>query len=285
LRALNKETAMAGPGKLNVWVAGDEEPTLVFVHGFGCSLEDWKAQLEALSARFRCVALDLPGHGGSEMPVEPTMVALGTAVNVAKRQSGARQVILVGHSLGCKVIREAYWQSSSDVVGIVLIEGAFYEGERSTLVRRAQEAIDRAGFLAYAEQHFDAMFVGNSDPALREHTLARVRTLDPEFGRKLYLEAVGWDPVRGKETLRRLEVPVLVIQSTHLDSQFRRMPLTQATPTPFMDAVASLCAQSEAKVITGCGHFPMMEAADTVNQYLREFALSVPKPPDRGARA
>lgn len=276
---------MGEPGKLNVQVAGDAEPTFVFVHGFGCSLDDWEAQVDALSARFRCVALDLPGHGGSAITEDPTMAALGTAVNVAKQRSGARQVVLVGHSLGCKVIREAYWQSSSDVVGIVLIEGAFYEGDRSTLVQRAQDVIDRAGFLAYAEQHFDAMFVENSDPALRERTLARVRELNPEFGRKLYLEAVGWDPLRGKETLSKLEVPVLVIQSTHLDSQFRRVPLEQDATTPYMDAVASLCPQSEAKVITGCGHFPMMEAADTVNRYLREFALRVSKPLDRAAGA
>jgi len=275
---------MAGTGRLDVQVVGDGEATLVFAHGFGCGLEDWQAQVDALSAKFRCVALDLPGHGGSEMPAEPTMAALGAAVNVAKQRSGAGQVILVGHSLGCKVLREAYWQSSSDVVGVILIEGAFYEGDRCTLVQRAKDAIDREGFLAYAEQHFGAMFVENSDPALRARALSRVRKLDPGFGRKLYLEAVGWDPVRGKETLCNLQVPVLVIQSTHLDSQFRRMPLQQHTRTPFMDTVARLCARTVLKVITGCGHFPMIEAAGAVNQHISEFAVRVSKPLDRAVR-
>ena len=53
---------------INFRVVGTEEPTLILVHGFACTLEDWDAQVRGLSPRFRCAALDLPGHGGSAMP-------------------------------------------------------------------------------------------------------------------------------------------------------------------------------------------------------------------------
>ena len=55
--------AGSAAGELNVRVTGAQDPTLIFVHGFACSLEDWDAQVNALSSQFRCVALDLPGHG------------------------------------------------------------------------------------------------------------------------------------------------------------------------------------------------------------------------------
>jgi pimeloyl-ACP methyl ester carboxylesterase len=260
---------------LNLRMHGEGEPAFLFVHGFGCTLEDWAPQVEALSASFRCVALDLPGHGASA-PTVPTMSALAAAVNIAKERSGARRVILVGHSLGCKVVREAYAQSRDAVAGIVLIEGALYLGDRQTLIDRATQAIDRAGFHAYAEQHFAAMFVDGSDPALRRRIVARVRDLDPTFGRDLYLEAVGWDPLRGRPTLSNLQLPVLLIQSTHIDSNFKRHPLQPGLRTPFMEAVAQLCPQARLEVIQGCGHFPMSEAPREINRLLKEFARGLP---------
>src|SRR4051794_6803101 len=57
-----------GQNHVNYVVRGTGDPTLIFVHGFACSLDNWEEQLRGLSPSFRCVALDLPGHGGSATP-------------------------------------------------------------------------------------------------------------------------------------------------------------------------------------------------------------------------
>jgi pimeloyl-ACP methyl ester carboxylesterase len=57
-----------GTNHINFVVRGTDNPTLIFVHGFACSLDDWEKQFRGLSSRFRCVALDLPGHGDSAKP-------------------------------------------------------------------------------------------------------------------------------------------------------------------------------------------------------------------------
>ncbi len=264
---------------LRLRLEGTGGPALLFVHGFGCSLEDWSAQISALSPAFRCVALDLPGHGVSAWPRERTMAALAEAVNLAKQHCGGRDVVLVGHSLGAKVIREAYAQSREAVVGMVCIEGAYYDGDRDTVVRRAQDAIDSDGFSAFAQRHFGAMFVDGSDPALRASVLSRVQALDPEFARTLYLEAVGWDPLHGQDTLRQIKVPLLVLQSTYNDASFLRRTLSPGMRTPFMEQVAVLLPQAEMQVIAGCGHFTPIEAADTVNKALRSFVERVVRVP------
>jgi pimeloyl-ACP methyl ester carboxylesterase len=264
---------MARNGHLCVAAAGSGEPALLFVHGFGCSHRDWELQMVALSPRFRCAALDLPGHGDSDLPREATMTALADAVNAAKAQMNADQVILVGHSLGCKVIREAYCASSADVAGLVFIEGAYYEGDRETLIRRASESVDSGGgFAAFAQRHFGAMFIGNSDLALREAVLARVKRLDATFARNLYLEAVGWDPLRGRDTLQQIKIPVLVLQSTYNDASLQRRALAAGMKTPFMEAVEQLVAQAEIKVVPHCGHFAPIEAPEVVNRELHRFA-------------
>jgi pimeloyl-ACP methyl ester carboxylesterase len=261
--------------ELNIRVTGEGEPTLLFVHGFSCGLDDWDAQVQGLSPSFRCVALDLPGHGGSAAPQAATMAALGSAVNAAKEQSGGRRIILIGHSLGAKVIREAYSQSSACVIGLILIDGAFYDSNREILVSKAKAAIDSGGFTAYARRHFADMFLESSDPTLRERILARALELDPIFGRDLYLEAVGWDPLRGKDTLKQIAVPVLVLQATEVNSEFQRRPLQPGMSTPFMETVTSLVPRSEARIIPGSGHFPMIEAAGAVNEAIRDFATRV----------
>src|SRR6202040_2543107 len=60
--------AQSGKGHVNFRVAGTQDPTLIFVHGFACALDDWDGQVTALSPSLRCVALDLPGHGASAKP-------------------------------------------------------------------------------------------------------------------------------------------------------------------------------------------------------------------------
>jgi pimeloyl-ACP methyl ester carboxylesterase len=184
-------------------------------------------------------------------------------------------VVLVGHSLGCKVVPEAFSLSRERVAGLVFIEGALYDGDRATLVERATQAIDHEGFHAYAGQHFRAMFNEDSDAALRERIVARLDTMDPGFARSLYLEAVGWDPLRAQATLDEIDVPVLVIQSTHVDSHFQRRPMLPTTRTPFLDAVAATCPQVETTVITGCGHFPMNERPEAVNSAITAFARRI----------
>ena len=68
--------ARAQSGNVNFRVTGSQDPTLLFVHGFACAHDDWDAQVNALSPRYRCVALDLPGHGASATPATVSIAAM-----------------------------------------------------------------------------------------------------------------------------------------------------------------------------------------------------------------
>src|SRR5215210_2234742 len=100
------------PHDINFVVRGTGDPTLIFVHGFACSLDDWEEQMIGLSPRFRCVGLELPGHGTSAKPQTASIESMASAVNWVKDRIAARSTILVGHSMGCRVITEACKQSS-----------------------------------------------------------------------------------------------------------------------------------------------------------------------------
>lgn len=44
----------------------DERPALLFVHAYTCNSSLWQGMIGRFSSRFRCLALDLPGHGQSD---------------------------------------------------------------------------------------------------------------------------------------------------------------------------------------------------------------------------
>ncbi len=54
---------------LDVWDSGPRDaPALIFLHGFPESYRSWRHQIAHLSTRFRCIAPDQRGYGGSSKP-------------------------------------------------------------------------------------------------------------------------------------------------------------------------------------------------------------------------
>jgi pimeloyl-ACP methyl ester carboxylesterase len=269
--------------RIHVEVAGQGEPTLLFVHGFGCTHEDWSAQMSGLADDFRCIAMDLPGHGASPQPGDATVVALAEAVNNVKASIDSNAVVLVAHSLGAKVIRESFSRNRDKVVGLVCIEGAYYDADRDVVVERARAAVDAEGFAAFAQRHFGAMFFNTQAP-LKAQVLERVARIDPAYARSVYLDAVGWDPVRGLDTLREIDVPLLVIQSTYVDATLVRKPLAPGVETPFMAAARQHVRDVRFHVVKDSDHFPLINAAAEVNAAIRDFARAIAESRAEGTR-
>jgi pimeloyl-ACP methyl ester carboxylesterase len=263
-----------GRNHINFVVRGTDNPTLIFVHGFACSLDDWEKQFRALSSRFRCVALDLPGHGDSAKPETISIEIMGTAVNEVKDRIAAPSAILVGHSMGCRVIIDAFQQSGATVSGLVFVDGSFLGYDLQSTMKSTKAAIDRAGMDAFTQRFFSDMFLDSGDP-VRDRVIARAQDLDASFREDLFLDLVRGDTTKLRDALRRIHVPTLVLQSTFMGSDLKRASLSVGMTTPWMDAVANLVQKSQARVIPNAGHMTMIEAAQAVNNAIREFAAHV----------
>ncbi|OAI56785.1 hypothetical protein AYO49_03590 [Verrucomicrobiaceae bacterium SCGC AG-212-N21] len=77
---------------------GGRGPLVLLWHGAGCDLTCWEFLVPHLTG-FHLVALDLPGHGRSPLPVFTTSDALADAEAVVA-ELGAGPPLVVGHSLG-----------------------------------------------------------------------------------------------------------------------------------------------------------------------------------------
>jgi len=82
-------------------------PLALFIHGFGLDGTMWLDQLAALGHLRRCVALDLRGHGRSEIGTDPGhAIAYHTDdLLAAIARLGDPAVDLVGHSMGAHLAR------------------------------------------------------------------------------------------------------------------------------------------------------------------------------------
>ncbi|WP_177229675.1 alpha/beta fold hydrolase [Lentzea albida] len=84
---------------------------MVFIHGNSSSAKTWSPVLNsAFGRQFRCLALDLPGHGGSEPAQDHTDYSLpGYAAMLTGfvEELGVADAVFVGWSLGGQLLLEA----------------------------------------------------------------------------------------------------------------------------------------------------------------------------------
>lgn len=89
---------------LNVLETGSGPLTLVFMHYFGGSALEWQDVMDQLADRYRCIAIDLRGHGDSDGPDDGYSV--DEMANDIISLIGLLSIgpfVLVGHSMSGKV--------------------------------------------------------------------------------------------------------------------------------------------------------------------------------------
>src|ERR671930_1999307 len=140
--------------------AGRGAPALVFVHGFACTHEDWQAQLAHFQRSPEVLACDLRGHGRTPgRPHECSIEHYGGDVAALVNNLELARAVLVGHSMGCRVVLEAARLIPEKVAGVVLVDGSRNatsdaEGAEAT----AKATVEKLGYTKFAETLFRQMF-------------------------------------------------------------------------------------------------------------------------------
>ena len=74
---------------------------VVFLHGFLGNRLMWSPLVEALPRKYRCIALDLPGHGDSEnLAYVHSMEEMAEVVKALLDHLKIRRAVVIGHSMG-----------------------------------------------------------------------------------------------------------------------------------------------------------------------------------------
>lgn len=101
-----------------------EGPLLVFGHGLLASREMFRAQIDALSDRYRVISLDWPGHGESDWPRAGGWTFWDLAEDSAAlvRQLGEEQAVFAGLSQGGFAFMRLALKRPQVVRGLILMD-------------------------------------------------------------------------------------------------------------------------------------------------------------------
>lgn len=235
------------------------DPPIVLLHGLGADLGGWMFTQPALAAGGRTIALDLPGHGGSDKGVgsgEPDHF-IACVVDALDRLGVARGH-LIGHSMGGAIAAGLALRDRARVASLTLIAPAGAgTGINDAFVQGFVQATRRKEAAA-------ALALLVHDPALVSRTMVedvlRYKRLDG-VAEALARIARAWFP-GGRQTYLPVAEAVRHVPTQAIwGCEDRIIPVAHAQTLP----------PTHRHVLEGAGHLPHMEKAGEVNRLIAQF--------------
>ena len=88
-------------------IGSGDGPPIVFIHGLSGTWQNWLENLPYFAQKHRCIAMDLPGFGYSDMPAEKISISgYARQVDALCEQLELGRCIVVGNSMGGFVTAE-----------------------------------------------------------------------------------------------------------------------------------------------------------------------------------
>jgi 3-oxoadipate enol-lactonase len=252
-------------GRLSYEAAGDPAlPPLVFLHGIGGAARAWRGQLEFFGDRFRAIAWDMPGYGGSAPPAKYSIAALASALQDFLQQVGATKPILVGHSIGGMIVQQLL-AKSPDVAGAVVLaqtSPAFGKPDgdwQKAFIEARLGPLDRGETLVSLAPSLVKELVGDK-PDVSGMELARdcMASVPEATYRATMLALMGFDL---RDALKNIAVPTLVLSGSKDNN----------APAPMMAKMANYIPSATYVELEGVGHLANLERPGEFNAALDGF--------------
>jgi pimeloyl-ACP methyl ester carboxylesterase len=104
-------------------VGDDHAPAVVLLHGWASSRRMWESAERHLAGTYRCLALDLPGHGASGKPPWNwyTIPRFADVVSAFVQELALDRPALIGHSMGGTIALELASRGTPELAGLVAV--------------------------------------------------------------------------------------------------------------------------------------------------------------------
>jgi pimeloyl-ACP methyl ester carboxylesterase len=264
-------------------IAGQGEPTLVLLHGFGASIFSWREVMEPLAEVGTVIAFDrpafgltarpMPGEWSGENPYSPEAQA---DLTVALLDGLAvERALLVGHSAGGTIAVLTSLRHPERVEALVLVDPAIYTEGGTPVWLRA--------LLSTPQMRRLGPLLVRSIVRWGEAVI-RIAWNDPDriapeilSGYNKPLQVDNWDravwelvlashPLGLGTQLDEIRIPVLVITGDH----------DRVVPTGESVRLAAELRNAELVVIPDCGHVPHEERPRQFLRAVTDFLAELP---------
>lgn len=207
-------TAANGSDATVSYVRRGAGPPVVLVHGVGLRASIWEPQIEALSAHYDVVAMDMLGHGRSSLPPRDAhLVDYSEQILALLNGLGLDTAHLVGHSMGALASLEFATTYPTRLTSVAALSAVFCrtEDQRAAIAHRLLELEDGAPmeWSATIDRWFgDPVPPEWADAA--QKVLRMLESTDPVGYKRTYRVFATADDAH-RDRLGRLEVPALFV--------------------------------------------------------------------------
>ena len=117
-----------------------QKPAILFIHGLGSHMQVWRYTVPHFQNNYRCITIDLPGHGKSEAGDYPyTPLFFSEVVKAFMDALKLDNLILCGHSMGGQIAMLCAIRWGAEINRLILAAPAglerFNAWERKLLLR------------------------------------------------------------------------------------------------------------------------------------------------------
>ena len=283
------------------------------VHGWGCTVSHYSALITGLvdpthnpDDSILCIAPDLPGHGQTpkSLASDPTMPFISTmiiklcieALSSMEPQGATSaadlslDIVLFGHSMGCRVALELFSQSPfsfGQVSSIILLDGSWYGPEPPTLFQPGGGEETKARCLG----HLDEFFGPQTTEEFKRQTRRQFERHDYEYLSEMGWNYSTWDALKAIEVLKSIPdrnrrnklninsdtearlTCLLLIQSMEGAGPTGRRSLKRGEETAWMMLVKDNVEAEgyNAYVVENTGHYPHVDNVEEVTSVVGQF--------------
>jgi len=252
-------------GRLSYFAAGNPSlPPLVFLHGIGGAARAWHGQLDFFKHRYRTIAWDMPGYGGSAPLPTVSIAALADALQGFLQQVRAMKPILVGHSIGGMIVQQLLAKHPRIASAIVLAQTSPAFGKpdgdwQKAFIEARLGPLDRGETLAALAPSLVKNLVGD-DPDIGGMELARdcMASVPEASYRATMMSMLGFDQ---RNVLKDIVVPTLLLSGSK----------DKNAPAPMMAKMATYIPSARYFELEGVGHLANLEQPGAFNAALDSF--------------
>ncbi|MBI3510032.1 MAG: alpha/beta hydrolase [Bacteroidetes bacterium] len=260
------------------------KPVLVFVHGLGLNGKFWNYAVEYLRNDFRCIAIDLPGHGCSrKFRGDFSMNFFAGVVRALIEKLNLQDVTLAGHSMGGQISIVTALQMPSVVQRLVLISPAgietFSPEEKMHLVQGTEffyrAPMDVAHVMSMYAPQLGARAEQVSELA-QEH-LEQQKEMFSQFSETIISCVKGMlnEPVMS--FLPHLHQPVLVLYGKNDQLIPNRILHSSMKISDIAEIAKQKIIHSKVELLDDCGHYLPFENPHLFSKKIIPFYLSTEK--------
>ena len=242
------------------WEETGSGPPLVFVHGFTEDRHVWHRAIPLFDG-FRCINLDLRGHGATPMADDLSPLAMAEDVAAVVAQAGVDEPpVVIGHSMGGVVVTA--YASQAPTKAVVNVDQPLKAGDFARAIQPIGDQLRGPEFRSTLHAVFESLGIDKLAPDDQAYVNDHVDHVPHEVVLGAWGIVLDSDPdeldalVEG--LLPSIRVPYLALYGTDPGDAYRQW-MTRLLP------------QTEFEIWEGDGHFIQLVEPQRFADRVKEF--------------